>query len=142
MALLTPREKWLAVYNADLQANGKPAIVPDDFDMSTPTVYSGPRSTKNTVMYLQPKASAPIIGLGIAYYNRIALSTLTTLSVAKGAATTLTELLPALNIVLGLNFAATDFSAVSLPAAPGSFTLTATATNIMFTGAATVALEA
>lgn len=140
MALLTPKEKLIAIYNADLIANGKTAINVDDFDMSTPAAYSGPRSTKTTVIYLQPKASSPNIGLATIYYNRINIGTITTLKVTKGSATTLTELLPNLNTELGLTFSATDFSPVSLPSS-GTFTLTATATNIAMTGSTTVTLD-
>lgn len=141
MALLTPKEKLMAIYNADLVANGKPVIVPDDFDMSPPAAYSGPRSTKTTVIYLQPKAASPNIGLATIYYNRINLASITTLRVAKGSSTTLTELLADLNLELGLAFVASDFSPVALPSAPGTFTLTATAGNLAFTGATTVTLD-
>lgn len=141
MALLTPKEKLMAIYNANLLANGKPTVNAADFDMSPPAAYSGPRSTKTTVIYMQPKPESPNIGLATIYYNRINLATVTTLRVTKGAATTLEELLPALNTELGLTFTAADFSPVALPAAPGSFTLTATAANIAMTGATTVTLD-
>lgn len=141
MALLTPKDKLMAVYNAELQANGKPTIDPADFDMSAPAAYSGPRSTRNTVIYLQPLAASPSFGLATIYYNRVNLATVTSVRVTKGSAATLTDLLPALNIQLGLEFVAADFSPVTLPSAPGTFTLTATSTNLVMTGSTTVTLD-
>lgn len=141
MTLLTPKEKFIAIYNADLAANGKPTLNPDDFEMSVPANYSGPRSTKNTVIYLQPLASSPYIGLATIYYNRINLATISTLRVSKGSATTLGELLPTLNIELGLNFSTADFTTTTLPSGLGTFTLTASAANLAFTGATTVTLD-
>ena len=141
MALLTPKEKLFAVYNALRAGNGQPAINPDDFDMSPPQAYAGPRSNSNSVFYLQPKASSPSFGLATIYYNRVNLSSITTIRISKGSASTFADLLTPLNTELGLSFALTDFASVTIPAAPGSFTLTATTGNLILTGSTTITLD-
>ena len=141
MALLTAKEKLIAVYNYDLTANGRPTVNPAEFEMSAPAAYSGPRSPQNTVIYLSPLPTSPNIGLSTIYYNRLNLSVVTTLRVTKGSATNLATILPLLNIELGIVFATTDFQDVALPAVGSSFTLTATPSNILLLGSCSVMLD-
>ena len=82
-----------------------------------------------------------MVGRTTIYYNRIDMAaSLTGLIVSKGSATTLIELLPALSEIIGVQLSANDVVPVALPAS-GSFTLTASATNLLYTGSTSVTLS-
>lgn len=141
MSLLTPEEKLVAIYNASLIENSQDPVDIDDFDISVPQVYSGARSAKTTVVQLTPKAGAPSVGIAKIYYDRIDLTNVTTLTVDRGGANSLAELLPALNEELGLEFSTDDFQPTSFGGGDPNFTLTAKASNLIMTGSATVTFE-
>ena len=74
------------------------------------------------------------------FLNRLALATAVGMSVQRGSATRVVQLLPQLSMELGVTLLPEDVNDDQLPAG-NSFTLTASASNRLFTGSTTVALE-
>ena len=109
-----------------------------DFDFGTPEPYSGSRSTNNTRLYLTPKAGSTAVGRITLYYNRIALSSITGLTVVKGSAVNIVDLLTQINTELGVELVEADIVNGVLPATVG-FSLTASSANLIFTGTTSVA---
>ena len=138
MPLVTPKEKLIAIYNQDRVNNGLAVIVADDFNLDPPQNYSGSRSPKNTRVYLTPKPSSANVGRITLYYNRIDLATIASLMVTKTTQTNVVDLLTQINDELGVTLVASDIVNTTLPSA-GPFTLTATATNLIYTGSTNVA---
>ena len=138
MPLVTPKEKLIAIYNQDRVNNGLAVIVADDFNLDPPQNYSGSRSPKNTRVYLTPKPSSANVGRITLYYNRIDLATIASLMVTKTTETNVVDLLTQINDELGVTLVASDIVNTTLPSA-GPFTLTATATNLIYTGSTSVA---
>lgn len=138
MPLVTPKEKLIAIYNQDRVNNGLAVIVADDFDLDAPAVYSGSRSPKNTRVYLTPKPSSANVGRITLYYNRIDLATITSLMVTKTTEANVVDLLSQINDELGVTLVTSDVVNTTLPST-GPFTLTATATNLIYTGSTSVA---
>lgn len=138
MPTINPKEKLVAIYNLDRTNNGLQPILETEFDFGAPETYSGPRSTKNTRIYLTPKASSASVGRITLYYDRINLATITTLAVVKAAEVNVVDMLPKLNEELGITLVAADITNGVLPAS-GGFTLTASATNILYSGTTNVA---
>ena len=138
MPLVTPKEKLIAIYNQDRINNGLGVIVADDFNLESPQIYSGSRSPKNTRVYLTPKPSSANVGRITLYYNRIDLATITSLMVTKMTETNTVDLLAQISDELGVTLFASDIVDTTLPNT-GPFTLTATATNLLYTGSTNVA---
>jgi hypothetical protein len=138
---IDPKAKLFAIYNQDRINNGLPTIMPDDFDMGTPEAYSGSRSPKNTRLYLQPKPSSSAVGRITLYYDRINLATITNLTLVKASEANIVDLLPKINTELGVALVAADIVNTTLPAS-GPFNLTASATNLVYTGTTSVAFGA
>lgn len=134
---LNPKNKLISIYNLLRTADGQVPLDLEDFNFGTPVPYSGLRSAKNTKITLSPKNSASIYGKSILYYNRIDLATLDNFAVVKGTATTVLGLLPAINEELGVELEDFDVLEAALGAGP-SFTLTASATNLIFTGSTSI----
>ena len=91
-------------------------------------------------MYLTPKPASVNIGRITLYYDRISLATITTLMVKKTTETKTVDLVGQLSDELGVVLTASDIVDTTLPST-GPFTLTATATNLIYTGAVQVAYE-
>lgn len=139
-ALPTPRTKFFAFVNRTLTDQNKDTLVPDDYPTVTPVPYSGVRSTRNTVVFLDPPLNSSAVGRSTVFLNRIDLSTVTGLVVEKGTATTFLDLLPAINDALGMNFSITDFTTVASLPASGVMTITASATCLLHFGTLTFTL--
>ena len=138
MANLTLKEKFLAVTNAKRVTDGEPILLMTDIDFGTPEAYSGSRSPRTNRIYLTPKASSIMVGRATVYFDKIDLATITSLAVVKGAATTIAELLPQINDEMGVALEVTDIVPGALPGSGTTFTLTASAGNLLFKNATTV----
>jgi hypothetical protein len=134
---LNAKNKLISIYNLLRSADGQLPLDLEDFNFGTPEPYVGLRSPKNTRISLIPKDSASIYGRSLLYYNRIDLSTLEAFSVVKGTATTVLGLLSAINEELGIELEDFDVEEAALGNGP-SFTLTASPTNLIFIGSATI----
>lgn len=134
---LDPKNKLISIYNLMRSGDGQVALELSDFNFGTPEPYTGLRSEKNTRIMLIPKNSMSIYGRSILYYNRIDLSTIDNFSVVKGSATTVLGLLPAINAELGVELEDFDVEEAALGTGT-SFTLTASPTNLIFTGSTTI----
>ena len=130
MALPTPEEKLAAMFNKDRADNSLPLIDFNEYVFQAPAPYVGVRNTR---IYALPALSSLYVGRISITYDRINFNT-----VVKGSATTVHQLLPAINEELGIALATTDVVDAALPAS-GGFTLTATSVNKLFTGNTTVA---
>jgi len=130
---LDPKNKLISVLNKLRTLQGIPTLPLEDFNFSTPTVYSGPRSLKNTRVILTPKAQSGFYGNVTLYYDRIDLSTLTGYAVEKGTATTVLGLLDEINEELGVELTALDVEEAALGNGT-EFTLTASPQNLIFIG--------
>ena len=140
MALPSPMTKFFAVANKQLTDQNKPTINPADYSTITPVPYSGVRSPRNTVVLLDPPLNSTAVGRSTIFFDRIDYAGITGLTVEKGAATTLIELLPAINEALGIALALTDFEAVGSVPASGTMSVTASATNLLYKGTLTFTL--
>lgn len=130
---LDPKRKLVAIYNKDRADAGLQPISYDDYNFSNPTPYSGVKSANNTRVYLTPKSTSAAFGRITVYYNRINLATITGQKVVKGAATTVTQLLPEINEELGVELTSLDIEEAPLGIA-STFTLTASPNSYIFTG--------
>ncbi len=140
MAVPTISEKFYAVTNKHLTNNSLPPINPNDYTVQAPEVYTGTTYARNTRLVLDAPLESSVVGRTTIYYSRIDMATaLQGLMVAKGSATTLIELLPALSEIIGVQLTANDVVPVNLPAS-GTFTLTASASNLLYIGSTTVTL--
>ena len=135
MALPTPEEKLAAMFNKDRADNSLPLIDFNEYVFQAPAPYVGVRNTR---IYALPALSSLYVGRISITYDRINFNTVTNVSVVKGSATTVHQLLPAINEELGIALSTTDVVDAALPAS-GGFTLTATSVNKLFTGNTTVA---
>ncbi len=140
MALPTPSAKFFAVLNKQLTDNNKPTINPAEYSSFAPTPYSGVRSQRNTLLVLDPPLTSTSVGRTTVFYSRIAMAEITGLTVEKGTATSLAELLPALNEALGIALSLSDLEPVASLPASGMMTVTASATNLLYTGTLTFSL--
>lgn len=140
MPLPTPLTKFFAVANKKLTDQNKPTIDPADYPSVTPQPYSGVRSAHNTVVLLDPPLNSSAVGRTTIFYDRIDMATITGLSVEKGTATSLTELLPAINDALGIALSLSDFEPVGSIPASGPMSVTAAATNLLYKGTLTFTL--
>lgn len=130
---LDPVEKIFAVYNQNRVDRGLTAINPAEFELQPPQVFSGPQSTKNTRLKAIPKLATSSFGTINLFYDRENLATaLTAPKIVKGSATTVHGALAAINDELGVTMQPGDF--VDGPLGATNFVLTATATNLVFTG--------
>lgn len=134
MSIPTPEEKLAAMFNKDRADNSLPLIDFNEYVFQPPTPFTGVRNTR---IYAIPALSSLYVGRISITYDRINLNTVTNVSVVKGTATTIHQLLPAINEELGIKLAATDVADGSLPSS-GGFTLTATSVNKLFTGSTTI----
>lgn len=133
---LDPKAKLFAVYNQNLVDRGLVPIDPTQFEMQPPTVFSGPQSPLNTRAKVIPKSQTNSFGTINFYWNRENLATaLTNPKIVKGSATTVHEAIAAINDELGVEMSTSDFVDAFLGST--NFTLTATPTNLVFTGSAT-----
>lgn len=140
MAVPTIAQKFYAVVNKHLTNLSLPTIDPADYTVQAPETYTGTAYPRNTRLILDAPLESSVVGRTTIYYSRIDMSTaLTGIMVAKGSATTLIELLPALSEIIGVQLGANDVSPVALPAS-GTFTLTASATNLLYFGSTTITL--
>lgn len=140
MTLPTVPQKFYAVVNKHLTNLSLPTINPADYTATVPEVYTGTAYPRNTRLILDAPLESATVGRTTIYYSRIDMATsLTGLIVSKGSATTLLELLPALSEIIGIQLAANDVVPVSLPSS-GAFTLTASATNLLYFGSTSVTL--
>ena len=131
---LNPEAKLIAVYNQQRVNQSLEPIVPEEFDMGPPEIYSGPRSPDNTRSRLIPKASTASFGRLNLYYNRKDMATAFTapLKVVKGSATTIHELINEINEELGIESTTADWLDGTLGAT--NFNLIASPLNRIFTG--------
>lgn len=134
MSLPTPAAKLFAVINKWLSDNSKPTINPSDYTNLYPRAYSGVLFQRNTLLHLDPPLSSTITGRTSVFYDRIDMSTITGLSVEKGAATSFVELLPKINEVIGFQFTTSDFNNVDSIPLSGSMSITASPNNLLYTG--------
>lgn len=140
MALPTPSAKFFAVLNKFLTDNNKPVINPADYQSFAPTPYSGVRSQRTTLLVLDPPLNSTSVGRTTVFFDRIPMAGITGLNVEKGSATSLAELLPALNEALGIALSLTDLESVSSLPASGAMSVTASASNLIYTGTLTFTL--
>lgn len=131
---LNPKLKIIAIYNKRRADKGLLPIDVNDYDFTLPLVYVGPRSTKNTKIYLIPKTSSAEFGRITIYYDRIDLATVTGAKVIKGSATAVSQLIEEINEELGIYLTTLDVEEAVLPAG-NFFTLTASPQCLLFTGA-------
>ena len=140
MANPTINEKIQARFNAKRTEANLPVVDFTGYNMSLPEAYSGPQSTSNTLIYATPLAASNNLGRLKMFLNRLALSAAVGMSVKRGSATRVVQLLPQLSLELGVSLLPEDVVDDQLPAG-ASFTLTASASNRLFTGSTTVGLE-
>lgn len=131
---LNPEAKLYAVYNQKRIDQSLEPIIPAQFDMGPPEIYSGPRSTDNTRSRVVPKSTTASFGQLNMYYNRKDMATAftTPLKVVKGGATTVHQLINEINEELGIESTTTDWLDGSLGGS--NFNLTASPLNRVFTG--------
>lgn len=130
---LDPKEKLFALYNQNRVTRGLLPIEPLEFEMGEPAVYSGPRSTKNTKVQIIPKTTTNVFGTINFFYDRVDLATgVTNPKISKGGFLSIHEALGAINDELGVLMYPSDV--VNGPLGTTTFTLTATASNLIFTG--------
>lgn len=125
------------MYNAERVLRNKPPILATDFDFTPPEVYSGPRSTRNTKVFLLPKSVSGNYGRITIYYDRINLNTLTGITVIKGSNTRIYQVIGQLNEETGMNMSSADLVDDPL-AVSGSTTITASTGSYLFTGNTTI----
>ena len=139
MAVPTIKTKFFAVVNKHLQDNAQPTIDPNDFTVNVPSTYTGSAYNRNTRLVLDAPLDSTSVGRTTIYYDRINLSTITGLNVEKGSATSLVQLLPAINELMGVEFEAADVVDITLPSS-GQFDMAASASNLIYTNTARLTL--
>lgn len=137
----TVQVKFFAVLNKHLTDNNFPAINPAEFVINAPTVYSGTAYLRNTRLILDAPLESTSVGRTTVYYDRINLASITGLQVSKGAATSIIELLPAINELMGITLTVNDVVNAVLPLS-GTFSLEATSSNLIYVGLSTMTLIA
>lgn len=140
MANPTIVEKIQARYNAKRTANSQPVVDFAGYTMSAPEVYSGPQSADNTLLYANPTAASPNFGRIKIFLNRSNMNTAVGITIKKGTATRVSQLLVQLGNEFGLTFTADDFVDDVLGAG-STFTLSASVSNRLLTGSTTVSFE-
>lgn len=138
--LVTPKEKIFAQLNLQRVQQSLVELNPADFDMDLPQDYTGTQVNRNTKCLAFPKASSIYIGPTLVLYDRINLSEIVSLFVAKGTATNVNALLPELSNKIGLQFEAGYFENTTLPMT-SSFVLRCTTAALLHKGEATVYFE-
>lgn len=133
--------KFFAVLNKHLTDNLFPAIDPAAFVINAPTVYGGAAYPRNTKLILDAPLDSTSVGRTTVYYDRINLGGISGLQVSKGSSTTVFELLPAINELMGIALTISDVVNATLPAS-GTFSLQASATNLIYVGICTMSLIA
>ena len=130
---LDPIEKLYALYNQNRFNRGLMPIIPAEFEMQEPIVYSGPRSPKNTKIQLIPKTITNVFGTINFFYDREDMATsIINPKITKGTLLTIHEALPDINNELGVILYTSDV--LNGPLGTTGFTLTAKPTNLVFTG--------
>ena len=138
MSNITMKQKIVAVYNADRTALGEPTIVEADFVFGAPSDYNGPQSPADTRLYLTPLAASSSTGRITLYYDRLVLDDIISLAIEKGTAVMVSDILDQINDELGIVLQTSDIVDAALPTV-GPFTLTASATNLLYKGSTSVA---
>lgn len=87
----------------------------EDVGFSDPERVTVPNPTHNTLIYIGPKATSGYYGIKKIYYNRIHVSELGRIRVAKGTATKVSELLPSINLKYGIHVKNEDIFDEVLP---------------------------
>ena len=131
---LDPVEKIFAVYNQKRIDRGLEAIVPSQYEMGTPNVYTGLRSPDNTVVKITPKSATASFGTLYLYYSRNDMATVFTQTpkVVKGSTTTIHQLINEINTELGILTTTADW--LDGPLGVTQFVLQAAPRNYIFTG--------
>ncbi len=140
MANPTINEKIQARFNARRVENNLSVVDFTGYTMSNPESYSGPQSTSDTLIYVNPVAASENLGRLKIFLNRLNLVQAIGISVTRGTATRIIHLLPQLSNELGVTLTEEDIVDDALPAGI-SFTLTASATNKLFVGSTTVSIS-
>ena len=126
-------------YNYNLDKN--------DVAFSDPELVTTPSPTHNSFIYIGPKAESGYYGIKKIYYNRIHVSELGRIRIAKGTATKVSELLPAINLKYGILVKNEDIFDEVLPTlGPGQTEIDVTFkfrdTSIVFYGGSKITLGA
>ena len=108
------KEVLLASLNYKLGTN----FTLDDFEFGTPSAVTMPSPTHNTQIKLGPKAHSGYYGNRTIYYNRVHVSQLGTITVAKGTATKVSHLLQKINEKYGILITELDIYDALLPDIP------------------------
>ena len=140
MANPTINEKIQARFNARRVENNLPVVDFTGYTMSNPESYSGPQSTSDTLIYVNPVAASENLGRLKIFLNRLNLVQAIGISVTRGTATRIIHLLPQLSNELGVTLTEEDIVDDALPVGI-SFTLTASTTNKLFVGSTTVSIS-
>ena len=140
MANPTINEKIQARFNARRVENNLPVVDFTGYTMSNPESYSGPQSTSDTLIYVNPVAASENLGRLKIFLNRLNLVQAIGISVTRGTATRIIHLLPQLSNELGVPLTEEDIVDDALPVGI-SFTLTASTTNKLFVGSTTVSIS-
>ena len=129
-ATYTDQELLLIFYN-------QRAIIPvkaEDYYFDKPVIYEGMDSTRNTRVFLRPKAETGFYGKITIFYNRIDLTAQNfSMTVTVDGELYLSELLPQINERYGLRLRLSDIIDIELPP-NGTFNLVASADSLLFTG--------
>lgn len=135
-----PVEKLFVVYNQTRIDKGVIPIIPAEYEMGPPMAYFGPRSIENTRCILTPRSNRAALGLVYVYYSRKDLSTIlpTPLSITKGSATRVHQLVDKLNAALSIESTTGDW--VDGPLVDSQITLYASLDNRVFIGSMPVNL--
>lgn len=143
MPVISQAEKIFAMANAQLVQQSRPPLTPfSDFVFDVPAPYSGPIApTRNTKVFIDPIPASPNVGRVKLYYSRLPLSTLTGITVSKGTAVNIVDLLPAISAEIGVEFKAADIVDGPIPAS-GPATLTASSACLLYTGDTSITLTA
>ena len=125
-----PYEKIVAINNlrrvqAGLLPINSANYTPDD---PIPSPYASRPGAANTFLRLVPIGSGPAIEI---YYDRIDLADLISMEVTKGVAVDIAGVIDQLSDSIGIESTVDDFENIPLPDS-GSFTLTASLTNLAF----------
>lgn len=114
----------ILLYNKD---NANPVNM-TDYNFGPPVVNTNPAHNRNTVVTLNPKAETGGYGAISIYYNRIDLSELDPIFIARGTSVATSDLYAAINEEYGVGIYAEDISpeiltnaaTVTIEASPGS----------------------
>jgi hypothetical protein len=131
----------LALINAKENTN----LVMSDFVFSDPEIPSEINPIRNTKIKLIPKAASGYYGVKTIYYNRVHLSELGAVTIEKGSAINLVDLLPSINTKYGVYIKPSDVVDYRLPSVGTSqdivVTLDFTSTSVVFYSSEQMTLE-